>query len=216
MFSVSATTPWPGSAASPWIRTGSTLRRPSASVRAARSWRARARPVATLATNSRWLGLAQSDTRTSAPEAVRYAPLKPWWYLTSPPPCSKCGSQLSSNSVRIISAGLPATLCSTLRRPRWAMPITHSSAPARAASPSRRSSTTRSDSPPSSPKRFLPMNRVARKFSKPSAATSRSRMRTLAPASAAPRAARASMRSAIQARRDGQEMKPNSAPTVPQ
>ena len=70
MFIVSATTPWPGSAASPWSRTGSTLARPSAIVRAARSCRARARPSATGATNSRWLGFAQSETRTDAPAAV--------------------------------------------------------------------------------------------------------------------------------------------------
>ena len=31
------------------------------------------------------------------------------WYFTSPPPCSKCACHASSNSVRIISAGLPAT-----------------------------------------------------------------------------------------------------------
>ena len=96
------------------------------------------------------------------------------------------------------------------------MPSTHSSAPWRAALPSTSSSTTSSDSPPSRPKRFLPMNRVARKFSKPSAATSFSSMRSLAAASGPAASAAASTRSAIHARRRGHEMYPNSAPIEPQ
>ena len=61
------------------------------------------------------------------------------------------------------------------------------------------------------------MNRVARKFSSPSAATSFSKMRVRA---AVPpggdRNASVSMRSAIHARLRGQAMNPNSAPMLPQ
>ena len=85
------------------------------------------------------------------------------------------------------------------------MPSTHSVAPPAAAVPSTSSSTTSSASPPSRPKRFLPMNRVARKFSKPSAATSLPSMRSFAAASN--RAATApSTLAATHARRRGQPM----------
>ena len=39
-------------------------------------------------TVSRWLGLAASSTRMSAPDGLTYLPVTPRWYLTSPEPCT--------------------------------------------------------------------------------------------------------------------------------
>ena len=49
-----------------------------------RSCLARMRPMATGSTNSRWLGLKQSDKCTFRPDEVTQLLLYPRWYLTSP------------------------------------------------------------------------------------------------------------------------------------
>ena len=59
------------------------------------------------------------------------------WYFTSPGGPDRCRtcSNLPSNSSNSWRGGLPSVLISTLRRPRWAMPITTSLTPC---SPARR------------------------------------------------------------------------------
>ena len=69
-------------------------------------------------------------------------PSAPWWYLTSPVPevgsaaiAFTWSSALApSNSAMIDSTERPRLLTRTQRRPRWAIPITTSSAPPRRAS----------------------------------------------------------------------------------
>ena len=68
------------------------------------------------------------------------------------------------------------TLASTLRRPRWGMPITISSTPSSAERRMIASSAGSALSPPSRPKRLVPGNLTCRKRSKPSAITSCSRI----------------------------------------
>ncbi len=88
--SVSATTPWPANAASPWMTIGSTGYEPGGSVR---SCIARTMPSTIGPTVSRWLGLAASSRLMSAPLGLTYFPVAPRWYLTSPEPCTELGSR---------------------------------------------------------------------------------------------------------------------------
>ena len=81
MFSTSCITPWPATAASPWISTGSTWS-PVASPR--RCWRARTEPSTTGFTTSRCDGLNASVRCIGPPGVDRRRDEKPWWYLTSP------------------------------------------------------------------------------------------------------------------------------------
>ena len=100
MPSVSATTPWPANAASPWMPIGSTGYDPGGSTW---SWRARTMPSTIGPTVSRWLGLAASSSRMSAPAGLTYLPVAPRWYLTSPEPCTDVGSRWPSNSRKMAS-----------------------------------------------------------------------------------------------------------------
>jgi hypothetical protein len=77
----------------------------------------------------------------SSPSRVSNRPSAPWWYFTSPvPECGIAAIALTwssafapSNSARIDSTERPRFCASTLSRPRWAIPITTSSAPDRRA-----------------------------------------------------------------------------------
>ncbi|MNF78530.1 hypothetical protein D3C84_607170 [compost metagenome] len=112
MLKVSATTPCPAMAESPWMVMGSTLE-PSLSPR--RSMRARTEPMTTGLTISRWDGL-KASARWTLPPGVAKSEEKPMWYFTSPvPQDSPC---LPANSSNRSWARLPSTLISTLRRPR--------------------------------------------------------------------------------------------------
>ncbi len=176
MFRVSATTPWPAKAASPWIWIGSTGKVVPPWSRM--SCLARAMPSTTGSTASRWEGFAASETLMVSPSRPVKVPSEPRWYFTSPEPCIDFGSRLPSNSPKILPYGLPTMLASTLRRPRWAMPMTASSRRCSAAESMVASSSGMSDSPPSSEKRFCPTYLVCRKVSKASAEFSRRRMRS--------------------------------------
>jgi hypothetical protein len=76
------------------------------------------------------------------------------WYLTSP--AESAAAFLPSNSSNSIFGCLPRVLTSTLRRPRWAMPMTISCTPTVPAVRISWSMARISDSPPSSEKRFWP------------------------------------------------------------
>ena len=54
-----------------------------------RSCAARTMPSTIGSTVSRWLGLAASSTRMSAPVGLSYLPVAPRWYFTSPEPCTE-------------------------------------------------------------------------------------------------------------------------------
>ena len=74
----------------------------------------------------------------SSPALVARRPTAPRWYFTSPLAPSAVAATASivrspSNSRRISSYGRPMMCARTFRRPRWAMPITISCAPASAA-----------------------------------------------------------------------------------
>src|SRR6478752_1974873 len=86
----SATIPWPANAASPCIRIGNEGNEPGGSIW---SWMARTMPSTIGSTVSRWLGLAASSRRMSAPDGLSYLPVAPRWYLTSPEPCTGVGRQ---------------------------------------------------------------------------------------------------------------------------
>ena len=80
---VSATTPCPANAASPWRRMGRTRacsRSPIASCFA------RTMPSTTGFTNSRWLGFGATVTVIVSPVSPRWVPVAPRWYFTSPEP----------------------------------------------------------------------------------------------------------------------------------
>ncbi len=98
-FSVSATTPCPANAASPWMSTGSTVK--PGSPLSMTSCLARTTPSSTGSTASRWLGLATSEVLIWPPSGARKVPSAPRWYLTSPEPCALLGSRLPSNSLKI-------------------------------------------------------------------------------------------------------------------
>ncbi len=176
MFRVSATTPWPAKAASPWIWIGSTGK--VVPPKSRMSCLARAMPSTTGSTVSRWDGLAASDTLMVSPSRPVKVPSEPRWYFTSPEPCIDFGSRLPSNSPKILPNGLPTMFASTFRRPRCAMPMTASSRRCSAAASMVASSSGMSDSPPSSEKRFCPTYLVCRKVSKASAEFSRRRTRS--------------------------------------
>ena len=97
---VSATTPWPAKAASPWSRIGSTGYEPGGSIW---SCAARTMPTTIGSTVSRWLGLAASSMSRSAPDGLTYLPVAPRWYFTSPDPCTDDGSRCPSNSRKMAS-----------------------------------------------------------------------------------------------------------------
>jgi hypothetical protein len=71
----------------------------------------------------------------------------------------------AANSEKITRYGLPITLASTLRRPRWAMPSTISRTPNWPPYLMTLSSAGTIDSPPSRPKRLVPTYLRARNFS---------------------------------------------------
>src|SRR6185312_9234041 len=98
-FSVSATTPWPANAASPWTSTASTVN--PGSPMSSTSCFARTTPSATGSTASKWLGLATSEVAIDEPSAAVNTPSAPRWYLTSPEPWVVRGSRLPSNSPTI-------------------------------------------------------------------------------------------------------------------
>ena len=96
--SVSATTPWPAKAASPWTRTDKTSKRWSAlSV----SCLARTMPSTTGSTASRCDGFDAKVTDSSDPDRATNLPVAPLWYLTSPEPWTESGSRSPSNSRKI-------------------------------------------------------------------------------------------------------------------
>ena len=162
-FSVSATTPWPAKAASPWMSTGRMAARPSSPP--IRSWRARAIPSTTGFTASRWLGLGDRVMRTGPPFADSWVPWAPRWYFTSPEPWGIPGSGFPWNSLKIREYGFPMFWVTTFSRPRWLMPRTISSTPSAAADSSSRSTTGMSVSPPSRLNRLWPTYRAWRNFS---------------------------------------------------
>ncbi|RPK91261.1 hypothetical protein EES46_11050 [Streptomyces sp. ADI98-10] len=176
MLSVSATTPWPAKAASPWSATGRTVK--SVPPLLMMSCLARAMPSRTGSTASRCEGLAASETLICSPSRPVKVPSAPRWYLTSPEPCIERGSRLPSNSRKICAYDLPTMFARTFSRPRWAMPMTTSSRRASAAESSTASSSGMTDSPPSSENRFWPTYFVCRNVSNASAAFSRRRMRS--------------------------------------
>jgi hypothetical protein len=182
MLNVSGTVPWPGNAASPWIRMPSALLVSSAGGPGCdvSSCAARVIPTTTGFTNSRWLGLGERRTRTVWP-AISRSSSQPMWYFTSPLGssefCAAASAPLSCAALKpasIISAGLPSTWVSTFSRPRCAMPMITSSAPAPAASAMISSSMGTMASVPSMENRFCPLKARCRKFSKPCTCDSRS------------------------------------------
>ena len=142
---------------------------------------ARVQPSTTGSTASRWLGFGASVIVTS-PDDVFRVPVAERWYLTSPVPPSSLTTTASivrspSNSRRIDSYGRPTVCTSTFRRPRCAMPITTSWAPASAASSIASSSIGIIASSPSSENCFWPRNERRRYCSNPSARPSESSRR---------------------------------------
>ena len=104
----------------------------------------------------------------------------PRWYLTSPePPKSSGWAAPPWNSEKIAVKGLPMKLARTLRRPRCGMPITTSFRPSWPPRFRICSSAGIMASPPSRPKRLVPVYFLLRNFSKTSAAVRRSRMARL-------------------------------------
>ena len=132
--------------------------------------RARTEPSTTGFTISRCEGL-NARLRWTGPPGVVTSELKPWWYLTSP--LGRSSGAVWSNSANRSAGILPSELTSTLRRPRWAMPITISCTPLAPAWLISSSIETMKLSPPSSEKRFWPTYLVCRKRSRPSAAVRR-------------------------------------------
>ena len=102
---------------------------------------------------SRCEGL-NASVRCIGPPGVITSLEKPMWYFTSP--AVRSAAALPSNSENSIEGDLPRVLTSTLRRPRWAMPITLSCTPRLPATRISSSIATMADSPPSSEKRFWP------------------------------------------------------------
>ncbi|PWC78652.1 hypothetical protein TSH64_31485 [Azospirillum sp. TSH64] len=205
--------PWPAKAASPWISTPITCSR-------SRSRRccclARTLPSTTGLTHSRWDGLAVSDRWTMLPLKSRSDEV-PRWYFTSPEPWTSSGLDgLPWNSEKTAEKGLPMKLVSMFRRPRWAMPTTASFRPSWPPRFRICSSAGIIDSPPSRPKRLVPVYFSCRNFSKPSAAVSRSRMARLPFTVKSVWLRPPSMRSWIQAFSSGSWMCMNSTPIVPQ
>ena len=156
MFSTSCSTPWPATAASPWMSTGSTR---SPRVSPFRCWRARTEPSTTGFTASRCDGL-NASVMCIGPPGVTTSDEKPWWYFTSP--ASSSWVCLPSNSENRSRGILPKVLTRTFSRPRCAIPITVSCTPAAPAIWIRWSSIGIIVSPPSPEKRFWPTYFVCR------------------------------------------------------
>ena len=135
-------------------------------------------PSSTGSTASRWDGLAATDTLIREPDPATNSPSAPRWYFTSPEPWTVRGSMLPSNSRKIWEYFLPTMLASTLRRPRWAIPMVTSSRVASAAASQISSISGIVVSPPSSENRFWPTNLVCRNVSNASAWLSFSRIRS--------------------------------------
>mmetsp|Transcript_28912 Transcript_28912/g.55173 ORF Transcript_28912/g.55173 Transcript_28912/m.55173 type:complete len:228 (+) Transcript_28912:1594-2277(+) len=165
----SATTPWPAKAASPCNRIGITEVRAS-SLRW--SCLARTLPRTTGFTASRCDGFAVRLRWTVFPLNSRSEDA-PRWYFTSPEPSTSSGLKLPPwNSLKIARYGLAITLANTDRRPRCGMPMTISSTPRLPPRLITCSMAGMRLSPPSRPKRLVPMYFTCRNFSKPSASTS--------------------------------------------
>ncbi len=177
---------------------------------------ARTMPSTTGSTHSRWLGFGARVTAIVSPVSASCTPVAPRWYFTSPEPWTFCGSTSPSNSEKIWASGLPTVFASTFKRPRWAMPITTSRTPERAASERTRSRSGMVDSQPSSEKRLCPMYLVCRKRSKLSASTSFSTMRRRAAVSRGMQFRQDSMRTCSQALRSRSAMNMYSTPMVAQ
>ena len=93
--------------------------------------------------------------------------------LTSPEPStSSVVAEPPLNSWKMTRCSLPMTCASTFMRPRCAMPSTISLTPSAPPRLMICSSAGIIDSPPSRPKRLVPVNFRSQKFSKPSASTS--------------------------------------------
>ncbi len=103
------------------------------------------------------------------------------------------------NSWKMARCGLAITWVSTLSRPRWAMPSTISFMPSAPPRLMICSSAGISDSPPSRPKRLVPLYLTSMNCSKPSASTSFCRIAFLPSAVKATPLSGPSMRSWIQA-----------------
>ena len=113
---------------------------------------------------------AQATGVELSAEHVQQAPR---WYFTSPEPSTSLGvAEPPLNSWKITRCGLAITCASTLSRPRCAMPTTISFTPIAPPRLMICSSAGMIDSPPSSPKRLVPVNFRSQKFSKPSASIS--------------------------------------------
>ncbi len=187
MLRVSATTPWPEKAASPWMITGTATIGSRWNSGPRSVWRARVVPSATALTCSRWLGFAASITATALPVRVVYVPSAPRWYFTSPAVLTKslsssstmCDSVWPSNSPRIDSISRPTTCVMNDSRPRWAMPSTTSLVPISASSSTISSVSGTIESMPSIEKVFWPRYCRRKKRSNASTAASRSRMAIL-------------------------------------
>ena len=209
----SATTPWPAKAASPWMSSGTTRVRSTVGL-ARWSCLARTLPSTTGSTISRWDGLAVSERWTLLPSKAR-SDEAPRWYFTSPEPSTSAGfAEPPLNSLKTARKGLAITLVSTLRRPRWAMPTTISSAPS---APPRLMICSRAGiiaSDPSRPKRLVPVYLRSRNFSKPSASISLLRIARRPSGVKVISLPLPSMRSWIHAFSSGLEMCMNSTPRV--
>ena len=200
-------------AASPWMITPITCAR-SLSPRCA--CLARTLPTTTGSTASRCEGLATRETWISLSSKTRSAEV-PRWYLTSPEPWTSSGRvALPWNSERIATYGLLTMLASTLSRPRWAMPRITSSTPSWLPRLRICSSAGIIDSPPSRPKRLVPVNLTLRNFSNSSASVSRLRMVFLPSAVNWVWLRMLSIRCWIQAFSPGSWMCMNSTPMEPQ
>mmetsp|Transcript_30262 Transcript_30262/g.80122 ORF Transcript_30262/g.80122 Transcript_30262/m.80122 type:complete len:200 (-) Transcript_30262:540-1139(-) len=146
---------------------------------------ARVLPSTTGFTASKWEGLGHSSMWMERPGVwVGRSMVKPKWYLTSPLPSRLPVSSMapvpSMNSKSISSSGLRITLASTLRRPRWGMPMSMDSTPSSTARSMRALRPGMSASTPSKPKRLVVLYLVARKDSKVTEKVSRSRRRRVA------------------------------------
>ena len=120
------------------------------------SWRARTEPSTTASTTSRCDGLNASTAWTLPPRRAQVRREALVVLDVARALRAASGSSLPSNSENSIDGDLPSTLTSTLRRPRWAMPITISSTPRAPLRCTTSSSSGISASPPSSEKRFWP------------------------------------------------------------
>ena len=184
-------------------------------LRLARTCLARTRPSTTGFTNSRWLGLNASDRWIFLPDAVTRSNEWPRWYLTSPRPRFFSGLR-SLNAAKTSRRFFSRMLTSTLRRPRWAMPMTISSTPCADEYSTKRSSIAIMLSAPSSEKRLAPTKFLWTNCSKISASVRRVRMRRTSSRSSAQRLRVDSIEAWSQVRAAGSSTCVNSTPIEPQ